>query len=712
MINQAKQKIFPTQRFRTSTKYSSIALLLSTIIVCVIIIELYQDLFPPSPDIVPAGFYERENIGGESYTFSQPQAHLLLPGLASIPAALTLRISSPLPLPPRMLAIRHENDSMVTVLVSEVPRTIQLFILPSNASTDILVTLETTAAIAPNDVRQLGLKFNNIHVNKYGSKSVVQPYLTFIIFTTLVIATIATLYIYSQKKQWNIANKISINPYITLTIVTCITYTTVLSMYSIKNHNLYYTTTYDLGHFDQVLWLMNQGYYPYSTGIGLHGLGDHVSIILYPLSLIYYLIEDVRFLLFVQSLFIACGIIPLYLVAKSHHKESLGLLAGTMYLVHPATTNANLFDFHLDKIAGTVLLFLLWAIDSKRWKTTVFLSLIFLACKENFAITIAFLGFWLLLYKQWRLSLLLIMISVSWFMFTTRFVLPLFAGQEEALHISRFAQYGNSIPEILYTFVTKPLFVFSNTFTTSTQWYILQLFIPFLFLPLLNPRYLVLAIPALSLNIFSNFEAQRTINFHYNAIIIVIAAFSSLQALLWISRRFPYRYIMAATSICFPLILWYTYTTMPTRLVNIHTANGIDIDRKYYRDYVVYHTPDEANVSAQDKIQPHLTHRKQAFMFPNPFIQAAYYNPTTIPDATSIDYIVYDTRDSDDFYVSSETKQQLLTDLQVRGLYTKVLDLDGILLLSRTSTSLPKHCFGTGWAEPACVLHSGSPRGN
>ena len=54
--------------------------------------------------------------------------------------------------------------------------------------------------------------------------------------------------------------------------------------------------------------------------------------------------------------------------------------------------------------------------------------------------------------------------------------------------------------------------------------------------------------------------------------------------------------------------------------------------------------------------------------------------------------------------VSAGSKLELLAALQSRGLYRKVLDLDGVILLQRSDAPLDESCFGTAWNTPQCEI--------
>jgi dolichol-phosphate mannosyltransferase len=89
-------------------------------------------------------------------------------------------------------------------------------------------------------------------------------------------------------------------------------YTVVMGWSAAYRHQHYGSNGFDLGIYDQALWLIRQGEAPYVTVRGLHILGDHFTPILYPLSLLYLLAPQPEALLVFQTAFLALAAWPLF----------------------------------------------------------------------------------------------------------------------------------------------------------------------------------------------------------------------------------------------------------------------------------------------------------------------------------------------------------------------------------------------------------------
>ncbi|HEY9647057.1 MAG TPA: DUF2079 domain-containing protein, partial [Chroococcidiopsis sp.] len=83
--------------------------------------------------------------------------------------------------------------------------------------------------------------------------------------------------------------------------------TLILLACSSLKHGLFHSTAFDLGIFDQAIYLISQGLPPQSSIINMHILGDHAAPIHYGLALLYWLYPDVHWLLVVQAVGLSLG---------------------------------------------------------------------------------------------------------------------------------------------------------------------------------------------------------------------------------------------------------------------------------------------------------------------------------------------------------------------------------------------------------------------
>ena len=125
---------------------------------------------------------------------------------------------------------------------------------------------------------------------------------------------------------------------------------------SISRHLLLHSNAYDLGLFDQWIWLASKGEPPYSSMTGLHLFADHGAWTLYIASLVYKVFPSVYILLFSQSFSLCFTTIPLWFLCKSKEiSDRNSLLIILCWLFQPVVFNINLFDFHPEVLSYAII---------------------------------------------------------------------------------------------------------------------------------------------------------------------------------------------------------------------------------------------------------------------------------------------------------------------------------------------------------------------
>lgn len=177
--------------------------------------------------------------------------------------------------------------------------------------------------------------------------------------------------------------------------------TLILFICSSLRHILFQSNAFDLGIFDQAVYLISQGLPPISTFMGYHILGDHAAYIWYPLALLYKIYPSVYWLFAVQALALSLGVLPIWhLSRQAGLKESQASTMSLVYLLYPVVFNVNLFDFHPEAIALPALLTAVWCARAKRFWWFCLSIIVILGCKAVLSLTVAAMGFWLLLFEN------------------------------------------------------------------------------------------------------------------------------------------------------------------------------------------------------------------------------------------------------------------------------------------------------------------------
>jgi uncharacterized membrane protein len=377
----------------------------------------------------------------------------------------------------------------------------------------------------------------------------------------------------------------------------------ILFIASSTRHALFQSTAFDLGIFDNGVYLISQGQKPYITFRELHILGDHAAFILYPLALFYVIYPTVYWLFAIQAIALSLGALPTWYLAKlASLKESQANTIALVYLFYPLIFNVNLFDFHPEVIAVPAIL---WAILASRlnklwWFCTAIM--IILSCKAVLSFTVVALGIWLLIWEKKRnYGITAIIAGLSWFLIATQIIIPHFSG-EEAAAVGRYSFLGDSVLEIGKNLILKPQIILSHLFTLANLEYLVLLFIPVIWgISWQQLTNLIPAIPTLFLNLLTDYQPQKDLVHQYSLAIIpflILTVIASLQVKkTWFKSNIK---IIIWSLIAFIVLAKYGYFTSKY-------LNCLDTNQATREALTMIKT--KGNILTVAQFAPHLTHR-------------------------------------------------------------------------------------------------------
>lgn len=367
-------------------------------------------------------------------------------------------------------------------------------------------------------------------------------------------------------------------------------------------HALFQSGAFDLGIYDQVVYLMSQGQPPHSSFLGFHHLGNHAAWAVYCLSLLYKIYPDVHWLLAVQAVALAMGALPTWHLARQAGltvRQAVAMAA--VYLLYPLVFNVNLFEFHPEVMALPV--FLAAVLAARLGKTGWFcLSIIFiLGCKAVLSLTVAAMGIWLLVSERRLYGAFALIAGISWFLIASQVIIPFFSGSEVAA-VGRYSYIGNSVLEIASNLVLKPGLIFGRV-SLNTLEYLGLLILPVLWG--LSPQHLtplISAIPTLVLNILSDKHAQRDLIHQYSLPImpfLLLAVISNLAAGGgWLRNK---RAIILWSFLAFLALAKYGY---------FGSKYLSSLDTWQATREAIAQIQSHGGVLTTHRIAPHLTHRR------------------------------------------------------------------------------------------------------
>ena len=486
---------------------------------------------------------------------------------------------------------------------------------------------------------------------------------------------------------------------------------------AIRRH-LAFESGVDLAIFDQALWNTSRGDFLHSSLIAQSGpsVGDRVFFAdhLVPLHLVlvpfYWLAPSPVIPLVAQSLMLALGAVPLYWLARDRFPgQALAAVFPLAYLCYQPLREPSRYDYHAAVLVPPLFLFALYFMEKARWGWMILFLVLAGLVKENLPIAGVTIGLYVFFARrQRRLGLALVGVFGLWLYAGLAWVIPAF-NDGEYRHLYRYAAFGHgTLSETLGGLVRDPLPIVQGLFALAGRKlrYLIELFGPVAFVPLLAPGRLALGLPFLAQNLFADSWAQTSIYSHYSVELIAFVFFAAVEGTArvqrWVSARVfagdaarSYRWLVGAllaASFLFHgwsemfYLRWYS---PPPNRDALHA--------------VLAAVPAGAAVSALPRLTSHLAERKTLYVFPK-------IGEGDVPVA---DYVVVDRRLVGHSRLYAVDRLELarfdpeLAALPGKG-YEKIVDRDGIMVFRRYPLSrfgqlsdvpVVGDWTGTGWPK-------------
>ncbi len=184
-----------------------------------------------------------------------------------------------------------------------------------------------------------------------------------------------------------------VSPWTWVVFAVCCAHAFWMSWLQVNLHRGLGTFAYDVGLYDQGVWLLSRGQAPFVTLMGRNLFGDHASLILVFLVPLFWIIPGTATLLVVQAVAIAGGAIPLYLFARRVlQSEPLGVCAAFLWLANPAVNGTGMENFHPDSFLGLFLPLALYALYERKWRLYAVAVFLCLLVKEDVVLVMVPLG--------------------------------------------------------------------------------------------------------------------------------------------------------------------------------------------------------------------------------------------------------------------------------------------------------------------------------
>jgi uncharacterized membrane protein len=282
--------------------------------------------------------------------------------------------------------------------------------------------------------------------------------------------------------------------------------------------------TFDLAYYVQALWQLIHGRFQVSVE-DVPLLGNHVEPIVLLIAPLFLIFRHPMVFVVVQNAALASMGPVAFSIGRrlGLDRPTALLLAGAM-LITPATGYIALHEFHPEAFAAPFLLLLIRARLRGSLRAHWGWLIAVLACKENMALLMAaYCAVHVVIERKRPLSdlrawyLWPMAMSILWFFLCTKWITPaLNPGSID--YLALYDRLGDSAGDILLKAITQPQRILGALFHALSHGNLLwALLLPFLALPCLRPRWLLIATPILLQHLLSWRSSEWTIYFHYAA---------------------------------------------------------------------------------------------------------------------------------------------------------------------------------------------------
>lgn len=395
-------------------------------------------------------------------------------------------------------------------------------------------------------------------------------------------------------------------------------YALTFSFITIGRHRTFQTHALDLGQYAQSMWQIAHGQPPYDTITGWHVLGNHFSPIFYVFAPATLVMPGPAWLLALQSLALALGAVPLYLLARRQLAPRLAGAVALLYLVNPSLHGINVRDFHPAALAVPLLLTATYAWESDRRVLFGLATLLTLTTREDAALAVLGLGLWLAIgRRRWLPGIVVVLLSVAWLFTTVQWLMPALRDDATYPYVAgHYGHLGGSLGAVALSPLLRPRAVLLSLLQWTRLRYLLVLLAPLGFLPLLAPLAAVGALPGLAQNALSDYRVLLNYRSQYQSFVLPFLLVGAVAGLARLERgRRAARWLTSRRALA--------AAALASGLLTARTVNELAVSgwwpgpRHRAAGRLMRMIEPAATVSAGERFFPHLYDRAVPFVFPD-----------------------------------------------------------------------------------------------
>ncbi len=494
-------------------------------------------------------------------------------------------------------------------------------------------------------------------------------------------------------------------------IIAIFIFVTFFSIFLAQSHNIFNTYAWDTGIFDQVLWSTLHGrpfYYTLEPFWSQYNnfLATHFSPILVLVLPFYALYPKPETLFVLHSAIIALGAIAVYKLSQLVLKnDKYALIFSMLYLLNPLVVGQAFSSFHLEGFFMTSMMFTIYFFIKMDWWKYFFCLALTLMTIEYAAIPVLFFGVAMLLKIDRRgssrrnakflIPLITVILSVLYFVLAQNMQLAL-GLIKVSIHQEWRILGADNIVEVPLKIIENPIAAL-NALSYDSFYkilYLLIIFVPVLFLPLLKPVYLLPISPWFIIALFSNYPAYYFAFTPYPAFIAPFIFLATVYGFRKIAKSKNARVANLKKLVSIAMLvttITFLFVATPS-IESMSYLSRVDSQHVIKLHEILGLVPSNSSILAQDNIFPHVSGRFDAYTIPSPIWEGFSSIATEMLNNTLAkkpEYIIIDLK-TDNQYSRAIGELILETLSKSEELpYGIFAEQDGIYLFKFNYTGLP-----------------------
>ncbi|TPV93603.1 MAG: DUF2079 domain-containing protein [Myxococcales bacterium FL481] len=423
-----------------------------------------------------------------------------------------------------------------------------------------------------------------------------------------------------------------------------VAYAALISRLALIEHHTLRTHAFDLAIYDNLVWHTAHGNLLGSSFVrGGNHMSAHFDPILAILAPVYRLYPRAETLLVFQSVWLALGAIPMFLLGvRAFGHAGLALIGALTYLLHPALMGANLFDFHSLTLVIPTALWAVYCLESERWRGLAVAVALILLTREDMSFLVFGIALYVAACRRFRLAAILAGTAIVYF------VVVKLAIMRDAAIISSGANnsysyvyfFADMIPiasegarGLLLSAIINPIYTLTVWFSPDKMHYWACLLLPLAFAPFFAGNKRWLAVYGL---FFVGMASRRhvfSLYFQYSSVLLPFLCAITPFGIMALARGRiagalgvpPSRaaHALVAAMLCASVLTTWKYGALApndafrggwNRIT--HSSTPEQDERYVALREIIASIPADASVSASRTLAPHVSNRVTARRFP------------------------------------------------------------------------------------------------